>query len=661
MSTWLRTVRSALPAAGLLLALPVASSAQSPAPDAVSRPIPYPVEPSPAFLAAVEAGTRTLEGRPGPAWWQQSARYEIDARVDPDAKRVEGTTRIVYRNGSPRALGILRLRLVQNYHAEGAARHDPAEVTGGYELSRVAIDGTEVADTASRPPRYQEGGTVLRVLLSRPLAAGDSVELALDWSYSIPKAGANGRMGWDRDDLIYLAYWFPQMAVFDDVVGWQEDPFLGRAEFYADFADYDVRITVPEGWVVTGTGDLVNAEETLAPDVLERLRRAEASDEVVHVLTADDFGPGRATRTSPTGTLTWHHRAAKVRDVAYALTRASLWDAARTPVGDRDGDGATDYARVDALYRETAPNWAAAAGHAQHAIAFLSRYLDLPYPWSHMTAVEGEGIIGGGMEYPMMTLIGSFQGMPDAVLYAVIAHEFGHMWMPMIVNSDEIRWAWMDEGTTSFHTALAVADRTPGGDAVANEVLQYAMAAKAGYDGIMMRWTDWEYPGAWGVAAYPKPSAAMVALREILGDDVFLPAWRAYARAWSWKNPKPEDFFHAFETAAGRDLDWFWRGWFYETWTMDHAVASVEPAGGGTRIVIEDRGDLPMPARIEVERADGTRERLEVPVERWLAGARSAEVRAGPGATVIAVRLDPERRFPDAERGNDAWEAASGR
>lgn len=660
MSTWPRTLRTVLLTSVLLLAIPPATRAQSPDSDASPRPIPYPVHPSTPFLAAVDAGTRTLEGRPGPAWWQQSARYEIDARVDPDAKRVEGTTRIVYRNASPRPLGSLRLRLVQNYHAEGAARHEQAEVTGGYVLSRVAIGGVEVSDTASRPPRFQEGGTILRVLLSRPVASGDSVELALDWSYAIPRAGASGRMGWSRDDLIYLAYWFPQMAVFDDVVGWQEDPFLGRAEFYADFADYDVRITVPEGWIVTGTGELVNAGETLAPGVLERLRSAEASDEVVHVLTAEDFGPGRATRTSDTGTLTWHHRATRVRDVAYALTRASLWDAARTPVGDRDGDGTTDYARVDALYRATAPNWAAAAGHAQHAIAFLSRYLDVPYPWSHMTAVEGEGIIGGGMEYPMMTLIGSFQGMPDAVLYAVIAHEFGHMWMPMIVNSDEIRWAWMDEGTTSFHTALAVADRTSDDDVVANEVLQYAMAARAGYDGIMMRWTDWEYPGAWGVAAYPKPSAAMVALREILGDDLFLRAWRGYARDWAWKNPKPEDFFHAFETAAGRDLDWFWRGWFYETWSMDHAVASVTVDGDGTRMVIEDRGDLPMPARVEVERADGTRERLEVPVERWLAGARTAELRAGPGAEVVAVRLDPERRFPDAERGNDSWEAASG-
>lgn len=659
MPTSPRLARPAALAAGLLLLFSGLARGQSTTP-LPERPIPYPVRPSPQFLAAVEAGSRALDGRPGPEYWQQSARYEIDARVDPAAKRVEGTTRIVYRNRSPRPLAVLRLRLVQNYHAEGAPRHDPAEVTGGYEVSRIALDGVEVSDTASRPPRAEPAGTILRLWLPRAIAPGDSATLDLAWSYAIPKAGANGRMGWNGDDLVYLAYWFPQMAVFDDVVGWQEDPFLGRAEFYADFADYDVRITTPEGWVVTGTGELVNAEETLAPSVLERLRRAEGSDVVVHVLTADDLGPGRSTRTSEDGELTWHHRATRVRDVAYALTRASLWDAARTPVGDRDGDGTVDHARVDALYRASSPNWATAAGHAQHAIRFLSEYLDFPYPWSHMTAVEGGGIIGGGMEYPMMTLIGSFLGMPDALLYGVIAHEFAHMWIPMIVNSDEIRWAWMDEGTTSFHTAIAAADRYPGTDPVADEVMQYAGAAKAGYDGTMMRWTDWEYPTAWGIAAYPKPAAAMVALREVLGEVMFLQAWRAYIDAWAWKHPKPEDFFHAFEAASGRDLGWFWRGWFYETWTMDHAVASVTPDGDGTRIVIEDRGDLPMPARIEVERSDGTRERLEAPVERWLSGARTAELRAGPGAAVVAVRLDPERRFPDTDRGNDAWKADAG-
>jgi hypothetical protein len=550
-----RRMRGIAVAAVGLLAIVGTAAGQSAADQ--PRPIPYPMKTSVQFDAAVQAGARTLEGRPGPSYWQQSARYAIEATVDPDEKRVDGTTRIVYHSNSPTPLSVLRVRLNQNLHAEGVPRHDPAEVTGGFDFRSVTAGGVQLSDSATRAPRYQVHGTIMLVWLPEPLATGDSATVDLEWSYRIPKAGANGRMGWDADNLIYLAYWYPQVAVFDDVSGWQNDPFLGRAEFHSNFADYDVRITVPDGWIVVGTGELENAEQVLSPTVLERLRRAEASDEVVNVLTVEDFGPGVATRSSDDGRLTWHYTAGQVRDVAFSITRESLWDAARSPVGDRDGDGDTDYTRVDALYRAAAASWVDAAAYAQHSIAFLSSYLDYPYPWSHMTAVEGENIIGGGMEYPMMTLIGAYRGMPTSVLYGTIAHEFGHMWFPMIVNSDEIRWAWMDEGTTVFNTAQAAADFYPETDPEFDEIRQYVGAANAGYDATMMRWTDWEYPTAWGVAAYPKPAAAMLALRGVMGEEAFLEAFRGYVDTWAFKHPKPEDFFNWFETAAGRDLGWY--------------------------------------------------------------------------------------------------------
>jgi len=623
------------------------------------RPIPYPMKTSAQFGAAVEAGARTLEGRPGPSYWQQSATYSIEATVDPEGKRVDGTTRIVYHSNSPTPLSVLRVRLNQNLHAEGVPRHDPAEVTGGFDIRSVTAGGIQLSDSATRPPRYQVHGTIMLVWLPEPLETGDSATVDLEWSFRIPQAGANGRMGWDADNLIYLAYWYPQVAVFDDVIGWQNDPFLGRAEFHANFADYDVRITVPDGWVVVGTGELQNAEQVLAPVVLERLRRAEASDEVVNVLTVDDFGSGVATRSSDDGHLTWHYTAGQVRDVAFSITRESLWDAARTPVGDLDGDGDTDYTRVDALYRAAATSWVEAAAYAQHSVAFLSEYLDYPYPWSHMTAVEGQNIIGGGMEYPMMTLIGAYEGMPSSVLYGTIAHEFGHMWFPMIVNSDEVRWAWMDEGTTVFNTAQAAADFYPATDPEFDEIRQYVGAANAGYDATMMRWTDWEYPTAWGVAAYPKPAAAMLALREIMGEAEFLEAFRGYVDTWAFKHPKPEDFFNWFETAAGRDLGWFWRSWYFEQWMLDHAVAGVETSGSETRITIEDLGDLPMPARVAVERADGSVEHVEVPVDTWLAGSRSAVLSVAASPAVTRVTLDPEQRSPDRDRSNDMWRASA--
>ena len=651
------TRRVATGAVGLL-AIVGTAAAQSVADQ--PRPIPYPMKTSVQFDAAVQAGARTLEGRPGPSYWQQSARYAIEATVDPDEKRVEGTTRIVYHSDSPTPLSVLRIRLNQNLHAEGVPRHDAAEVTGGFDFRRVTAGGVQLSDSATVAPRYQVQGTIMLVWLPEPVATGDSATVDLEWSYRIPQAGANGRMGWDADNLIYLAYWYPQVAVFDDVSGWQNDPFLGRAEFHSNFADYDVRITVPDGWVVLGTGELENAEQVLTPTVLDRLRRAEASDEVVNVLTVDDFGPGVATRSSDDGRLTWHYTAGQVRDVAFSLTRESLWDAARTPVGDRDGNGDTDYTRVDSLYRAAATSWVDAAAYAQHSIAFLSEYLDYPYPWSHMTAVEGQNIIGGGMEYPMMTLIGAYEGMPTSVLYGTIAHEFGHMWFPMIVNSDEIRWAWMDEGTAVFITAQAAADFYPETDPEFDEIRQYVGAANAGYDATMMRWTDWEYPIAWGVAAYPKPAAAMLALREIMGEQAFLEAFRGYVDTWAFKHPKPEDFFNWFESAAGQDLGWFWRSWYFEQWMLDHAIGGVETSGSETRITVEDLGELPMPARVAVERDDGSIDHIEVPVDTWLEGARSAVLTVSSSPAVTRVTLDPEQRSPDRDRSNDMWRAGAG-
>ncbi len=624
-----------------------------------SRPIPYPVTPPARFRRAVEGATRTETGEPGPNYWQQYARYDIDVRIDLESKRLEGRSRIVYINNSPESLENLYVKLYQNLHSVGATRSYPQEVTGGTDLHRVVVDGVEHRVGRQEPGRYAVQGTVMTVWPPRPIAAGDSAVLQIDWGFAVPRAGASGRMGWNSDNFMYFAYWYPQMAVYDDVLGWHTDPFLGRGEFYAGFADYNVRVNVPVGWVVVGTGELENEEDVLPDEIRRRLRRAEASDDVVHVLTAEDFGPGGSTQTSESGRLTWHLRSGRVRDMAFSLSRESLWDATRTPVGDRDGDGLTDYARVDALYRETATRWRDAARYAQHSIDFLSRYLDFPYPWPHMTAVEGGGIIGGGMEYPMMTLIGSYDSAPTEAFYSVIAHELAHMWMPMIVSSDEVRWAWMDEGTTSFNGTEAEMEFYPGVEHEENQVGGYARAAGRGFDGTMMRWTDWEYPDSWGIAAYPKPAAALIALRSIIGEEVFNRAFRHYVRTWSYKHPKPWDLFNAFETASGRNLDWFWRGWFYEQWTLDHSVAGVETAGGATRVTIEDRGDLPMPAVVTLTRANGDSEVRTVGVEEWLSGARRATVEVAAGSPVVRVELDSGHDYPDVDRENDVWELSA--
>ncbi len=641
----------------VLTAIPLAGSyAQSD-----SRPIPYPVVVTPGFQRAIDAGTRTTIGEPGPEYWQQWTDYDIRARILPLQKQLEGSVSITYHNRSPDALPFVALHLLQNLHADGAIRNRRNEVTGGVELRRVMLSGQELRPRRTRRESgYTVNGTILRIYLPTPIQPGSKVDFTIEWAFTVPQAGASARMGWSRDNMFHIAYWYPQMAVYDDVDGWQTDQFLGGAEFYSGFGDYDLAIEAPPGWVIMGTGRLENPEEVFPDPVLQRYQRAHSSDEVVHVLTEEDLGPGTATRESARGFLTWRFHADSVRDVAFSATSASRWDAARTPVGDRDGDGTTDYALINTFWRTDAPRWASSWRYAQHSIDFLSRWTGYPYPWPHMTAVEGGGIIGGGMEFPMMTLIGDYKSRSDSALYYVHAHELGHMWLPMIVNIDEKRYAWMDEGTTTFNENQARKEFFPGLNHDEPDRESYLDVARAEDEGPMMRRSDFHYPGpAYSTASYSKPATVLVALRGLLGEEVFLQAFRTYIATWAFKNPKPWDFFNAVEQVSGRDLDWFWRAWYYETWTLDQAVASVTADDDATTIEIADNGWIPMPTLVSVTLATGDVVTREIPVTAWLEGNTRMEVQVA-GTEVVRVEIDAAQAFPDIDRSNNVWQKEQG-
>ncbi len=288
--------------------------------------------------------------------------------------------------------------------------------------------------------------------------------------------------------------------------------------------------------------------------------------------------------------------------MAFSVTRASLWDAARIAVGDRDGDGRLDYTRVDAFYRPAAQRWRQSVRYSQHALQFLSGYLGIPYPWPHMTAVEAAEIIGGGMEYPMMTLIGDYNAATDSALYFVTAHEEGHMWFPMLVSTDERRYSWLDEGTTTFNENQARNDFFPGQKHELGDQNQYLQVAQAEEEGEIMRWDMW----------------------------------------------------NTFESVSGQDLDWFWSAWYQTTWTLDQAVTSVTTAGGHTTITIEDKGRVPMPVTLVITRANGQTERRAIPVDVWLPGATSTTTSVA-ATDVTRVEIDPERNFPDLNRRNNTW------
>ena len=603
------------------------------------------------FQAAIQSGTRTATGAPGPNYWTNFTTYKLTARIATDSKQLDGSAEITYRNNSPDTLTNLHLDLTQNFHRAEAQRNEEAEVTGGVELKRVVVGGTELR-AGNAGPRYQVFGTRLAILPPRPVLPGQTVTLNIDWSFKIPQAGAGERMGHSRDNLFFLAYWYPQMAVYDDINGWHPDPFVGTTEFYAGHGNYELTVDAPAGWVVMGTGHLQNAQQVLAPDVYQRLQRAEQSDQVVNILDAGNLS--RATARGTNGRLRWQFVADSVRDVAFSVTRESLWDAQRTPVGDRNGDGQIDYARVDAFYRADAPFWRNSARYSAHAIRFLSDYIGIPYPWPHMTAVEGAEIIGGGMEFPMMTLIGDYNERGDTALYAVTAHEEAHMWFPMIISSDERRHTWMDEGTTAFNENQAERDFWKPANPARFEIEDqesYIQIVQAGLEGEVSRLSAYHYnPYAYGVASYDKPASLLTALRAVLGEETFMRAYRTYAQRWKYKHPYPWDMWNTFENVSGKDLDWFWQTWYNTTWHLDQAVTSVT----GNTITVEDRGQAYMPTFLIVTRQNGEKVTREIPVETWFNTNRTT-VTVPAGSPIVRVEIDAQRAFPDADRSNNVW------
>lgn len=621
-------------------------------PAAASRPIPYPITETKAFARAVERGTRTRTGEPGPKYWQQFARYTIDAELQPATNQLSAHGTVRYFNRSPDTLPVLWLHLNQNLFAPNAIRNSEVPITGGMEILRVESSG-QAMPRADSGFGYSINQTRMRVTPRQPLLPGDSIDLRMDWAFTIPPDGAprSGTTG----DIFMIAYWYPQMAVYDDVNGWQTDIYEGNAEFYMGYADYEVGITLPAGWLVAATGTLINRDKVLSPQTLDRLARARLIGDLVHVVDFNDRAAGISTQRGLDNLLTWRFRAQNVRDFDFGASPRFLWDATVATIASRSGGTAPDTVDVFTFYRPEVlfPTWFRSSMFARHAIEFLSRYL-WSYPYPQVTAMEGP-VSCSGMEYPMLTCIG---GPRDTLsLQSVIVHEFAHMWFPMQVGSDERRFAWMDEGLTRFNQAQGMQDYWLGYDREVIARDSYLRLARTDNEVPLMRHGDL-YPigtPAYGTATYDKMATNMVALRAILGNETFLSCYHSYGHRWAEKHPTPFDFWNHFNYCSNRDLSWFWRTWWFETWTLDQAIASVEPEGTGLRVTIEDKGTAPMPVRLTILRTAGTPELVTIPVDDFLHGARRTTTLIADAATVTSIEIDLQQRFPDIDRSNNRW------
>lgn len=654
-----RPVKTIVRGAFLALSMAVRAAAVSGQEAATRRAIPAAVIPPPAFQVALDRGWRSEDGSPGHSYWQQWAGYDLTAKLDPESAKLEGTVRILYAHEAPTNLSTVWLQLHQNLHREGSPRYESQEITGGVTITSLSADGEELQERPlSAGSGYHVDGTLMQVRPSISLEPGDTLQLDITWEMTVPRNGS-GRMGHSDHEVFLIAYWFPKMARFGDVHSWNRQPYLGNAEFDDDFGDYDVAITVPAAWTVMATGTLDNPSDVFSPITLERLAEAAESDDKVTIADRASRDVGTVTRDGVEGLLTYRFSASNVRDFAWTASNVQQWDATSAVVANRYDDGEDERVLIHSFWREDrAPLWSEQWLYGKQSIEHHSKYTGLSYPWPHMTSIEGADIIDGGMEFPMLTLIGPFEGGEETDLFNVTAHELGHMWIPMIVGTDEKRHAWMDEGSTTFLEHQSRMELWPGVNHHRVEARSYLQVAAAALEQSMMRHGDFYEPGpGYGIASYPKPAALMVALREILGEATWEEAYRTFLAEWAFKHPTPWDFFNTFERFAEEDLDWFWTSYYYETWTLDHAVADVtgNPRSGAV-VTIEDRGLAFFPTTVRVRTSNGTEVQHEIPVDHWLEGNTTYDIEIAPSeGRVTRVEVDPAGYAPDTDRSNNFW------
>ncbi|WP_434030292.1 M1 family metallopeptidase [[Pseudomonas] boreopolis] len=606
---------------------------------------------------------RSGSGVPGPMFWQNRADYDLHATIDPGTRTLSGQETITYTNNGPDTLDVLWLQLDQNiYRADARARDvraprpgrpQPAgNTTEGYRIARVEVD---VAGKR-QPVAFLVEDTRMRVELPQPLAGhGKSLKLHIDYAYTVPGTwgGRTAVTPTRNGEIFEIAQWYPRMAVYDDLRGWDTQPYLG-SEFYLEYGSFDYAVTVPWDWLVVGSGELVNPQQVLTKTQQQRLAQARASESTVMIRTPEEVADP-ASRPTRGGTQTWRFHMDHTRDVAFAASPAFVWDAARI---DLPGGGSS--LAMSAYPVEGAANWKRSTEYVKGAIEHFSQWY--PYPWPAAINLGGHG---AGMEYPGIV----FDGYDDTGkgLFWITAHELGHGWFPMIVGSNERRHAFMDEGFNTFIDVYA-SDAFNRGEYAPKRDSEYAPKGGNPVEEILPLLADAGAPTLMDLAdatsekyrhplTYFKGALGLVLLREqILGPERFDPAFRKYIATWAYKHPTPSDFFRFMQSEAGEDLSWWWRGWYFNNWQLDMGVAKAEyvehdPAKG-VLVTLASRQKLVMPATLRIDLADGSHLDRRVPVEAWLQQA-APTVRVPTTQKIVHVTLDPDAKLPDADRGNN--------
>ncbi len=588
--------------------------------------------------------TRSLDGKPGKNYWENHGHYNISITALPPDRTVKGTEQVTYFNNSPDTLKKLNIKLILNIHRPGAARFSPTSndyLTPGVQIDSCIINGTKNDwnnETADATNHF--------VVLPKPLMPHDSVKLDIAWHFEISKE--SGREGMIDSTTYYLAYFYPRVSVFDDYNGWDTLPFLDAQEFYNDFNDYTLNVTVPKNYIVWATGTLQNPNEVLQPEYAKKLQQSFTSDSTIHIATIEDLAKKNITAQNTQNTWTW--RATNISDMAVGISDHYDWDAASTIVDDATQRRAS----MQSAFEDKSLDFHHAVQAGCNSLNWLSHnWPGVPYPFPKMTSFQGFA----DMEYPMMVN----DSHTDDIHFAqfVQDHEIAHTFFPFYMGINESRYAFMDEGwATTFERLIGASEV---GQEKADELYKEFRINRWIHDAataedLPIITPSSELRGGYGNNSYGKPSLSYFALKDMLGDELFKKALHTYMDNWNGKHPIPWDYFNSMNAGSGKNLNWFFNNWFFTNYYIDLDLQNVEKAKQGYDFSIKNIGGFAVPFDIKVTYSDGKTETFHQTPIVWERDQKQISVHIKTDKAIKSAVLDGGI-FMDADESNNKWTA----
>lgn len=593
---------------------------------------------------AYENGTRAYDGNPGEKYWQNRGIYEMHIQIDPPNRKIIGEQKITYTNNSPDTLKRLNYKLILNHHKPAAPRL--RTVTNDYLTSGMHINSYTENGVQRKWENNERDGINKVIQLAEPLAPNSSIELTFDWHFDVSKQ--SGREGAIDSTTFFLAYFYPRVAVYDDYEGWDFMPYAGSQEFYNNFNDYSFEVTVPKNYIVWATGDLMNPREVLQKKYADLLEQSMTSDEVIRIMTQEDVKNKAVTMQNETNT--WKWKADNITDITIATSNQYNWDAGSVVVDSATGRRASFQAAYDAPSKD----FKNMVKYGMNTLSWFSNHTPgVPYPFSKMTFVRGYA----NMEYPMMANDSSNDD--EIFTRFVMQHEVAHTYFPFYMGINETRFAFMDEGwATAFEYFIGIED------------LGYEQATENFKRFRVERWSnntslELDLPiitpsnimsglGA-GTNSYGKAALGYLALRDYLGDEMFLTALHGFMDRWNGKHPIPWDMFYSFNDITGENLNWFWNNWFFSNNYMDIAICKVKVGGNSAKIQINNIGGMAVPFDVVVELKNGDTKTFHQTPEVWKDDLNAATIKLKDVKDIVQIKLDGGI-WMDADLENNVWE-----